>query len=165
MEVGAPDLLAVGEQTGVAVVAAATRRRCSRSCGRRRDHDDLVEARPRAPDLVEQRHLGDADRGRVVERGELLAPGEVLARDERVEQPLEQGERLAVAEDDLRDPRRGRGAVLTEDLLAEPLDDRVADVVVGREQVMDDLVARDRRGAVRAERLERGATSRRRCHP
>ena len=72
-----------------------------------------------------------------------------------MQQRFEPGELLAVAEDRLRDPRAIGPAVGAQDTVTEAGDDRVADLVVRRQQVMDDLVARDRRGAVRAERIER----------
>ena len=73
-----------------------------------------------------------------------------------MEQALEPRESLLVAEDRLGDARPVGSTVLAEHLRAEPFDDRVADVVVRCEQVMDDLVARDRRRAVCAKRFERG---------
>ena len=154
VEVGAANLLAVGKQTGVAIVLRDAPALLA-ELGRRSDDHDLVEPLLR-PHLVEQRHLGDTDARRVVESGELLPPGEVLARDDRVEQAFEPRELLAIAEDRLRDPATVRAAVLTEHPLSEARDDRVAHLVVGREQVVDDLVARDGRGTVRAECLEGG---------
>ena len=71
-----------------------------------------------------------------------------------MEEPLQPREPLTVGEHRLRDLRAVR-ATVGEDVLTELRDDGVAHVVVGREQVMDDLVARDRRGPVRTERLER----------
>ena len=72
-----------------------------------------------------------------------------------MEQLLEEVERLAVLEDANGDPFAIGRAVLAEDLLAEALDERALHLGVGREQMVDDLVARDRRGAVPAKRLER----------
>ena len=72
-----------------------------------------------------------------------------------MQERFQPGQLLAVAEDRLRDPRAVGPAVVAQDVVAETRDERVADVVVRREQVMDDLVARDRGGAVRAERSER----------
>src|SRR4029079_9817821 len=92
----------------------------------------------------------------VVEGGELLAPREVLARDERVEQALEPRELLRIAEDRLGDPATVGATVITEHALSEARDDRVANLVVASDQVVEDLVPRDGRGALRAERLEGG---------
>ena len=71
-----------------------------------------------------------------------------------MQERFEPREPLAVGEHRLRD-LRAIGAAVGEDLRPEALDERVADVVVGCQQVMDDLVARDRRGAPGAERIER----------
>src|SRR4051794_20698318 len=120
------------------------------------DHDDAIEA-GLAARLVEQRHLGDADLRRRVQSAELLAPQEVLPRDERMQETLEKREGGIVAENDRRDPGAIGRSVLAEDLLTEPLHEGGSNAGVGREQVVDDLVARHRGGTVRAERSERGA--------
>jgi hypothetical protein len=77
-----------------------------------------------------------------------------------MKQALEPREPLSIAKDRLRDTRPVGAAVLAQDLRPEPLDDRVADVIVRGEQVMDDLVARDRRSAACPERVERGRLAR-----
>src|SRR5262249_28842012 len=58
-------------------------------------------------------------------------------------------------EDAERDPLAIGRAVVAQDALAEAIDERTLDLGVGREEVMDDLVARHRRGAVPAEAFER----------
>ena len=103
-------------------------RRCSRSCARRGHHHDLVEASLPAR-LVQQRHLRDADPGRVRQRTRAaLASVRYSRDDERMQQVLEKRERFAVGEDDGRRSCRGRPAVLAQDRLAEALDERRADV-------------------------------------
>ena len=76
------------------------------------------------------------------------------AATQRVEQRLQEVELLAVGEDDVGDPRAVDRAVLAEDALPQLVDHRLAHLVVGGEQVVDDLVARDGGGAGR-ERRER----------
>ena len=66
----------------------------------------------------------------------------------------------AIGEDDLRDPSPVGPPVLSQHALAEPRDQRFPDRVVRGEQVVDDLVARDRGGAVMAARFERLALPR-----
>ena len=101
------------------------------------------------------RDSGHADQRWSGQRSELLAPGEVLARHERVEQSLQKGERGSILEYAKRDSLAIGGSVLPEDLLTEPLYERALDVGVCGQEVMDDLVARDGRRAVTTEALER----------
>jgi hypothetical protein len=77
-----------------------------------------------------------------------------------VEQLLEEGERVTVAEDDAGDRRAVGSLVGAEYLRAEPRDQRGSDGIVGREEMVDDLVARDCRGTVPAECLQRGRLAR-----
>src|SRR5262245_26217810 len=67
---------------------------------------------------------------------------------------LEEVERVAVLEDPECDSLAVGRPVLAEDLLAEPVEQFALDLRVGREEVMDDLVARDRGRAVAAEAFE-----------
>jgi hypothetical protein len=69
---------------------------------------------------------------------------------------LEEVERLAVSEDPIGDPFAIRCAVFAEDVLAEPLDERSLHLRIGREEVVDDLVARDGGSPVPTEAFERG---------
>ncbi len=68
---------------------------------------------------------------------------------------LEPVQSLPVCEDRLGDARPVGTAVGSEDALSELRDDRVAHVVVARQEVVDDRVARDRGGAMRPKRVER----------
>jgi hypothetical protein len=77
-----------------------------------------------------------------------------------VEQLLEEGERVTVAEDDAGDRRAVGSLVGAKYLRAEPLDQRGSDGIVGGEEMVDDLVARDCRGTVPAECLQRGRLAR-----
>src|SRR3989440_400719 len=90
-------------------------------------------------------------RGRVGQAAELLAPVEVLAHHERMQQGLEPVERLGVGEDELRDRAPVDLARLVEDPVAEALDHRLAHGGVLAEEPVNDLVAGDRRGAVPCE--------------
>ena len=93
-------------------------------------------------------------RGGFGQLAELLAPGQVLRRHPRVQQLLEEVELGAVGEDDLGDPGAVDRAVVREHALAELAHDRLAHLRVGAQEVMDDLVARDGRGARLLEREE-----------
>ena len=71
-------------------------------------------------------------------------------------QELPRASRAAqVLEDLLGDPRPVRSTFDAEDPLAQPGDDRVADVVVRSEEMMHDLVTGDRRRAVLSKCRER----------
>src|SRR5262245_34659789 len=72
---------------------------------------------------------------------------------------LEEVERFPVLEHAEGDPLSVRGAVVAEDLLPQPLDESLLHVGVVREQVVDDLVARDGRGPMPAKARERGRLS------
>ena len=126
---------------------------------RRRDRDHFVEPLLGA-DLVEERDLGHADRGRTRKLRQLLAPVQVLRRDARVEQAFEPGERLPVAKDALAHLGAVDHTVLVEDSVAETLEHRRFDLGIGANQVVDDLVARDHGGAVPRESLQRLALPR-----
>jgi hypothetical protein len=151
VEVGPPHLLGVRQKSGVAVVAWHAASGLSQ-LWRRCDDDDLVEPRV-GTNLVEERHLGDAHGRRIVELRELVPPLQVLARDEGVQQAFQPREGLGVTENGMSDRRPIRTPVLAEDARPQSRDKRFADDVVGGEEVMDDLVARDSRRAVGAECL------------
>ena len=84
-----------------------------------------------AADLVQQRHLCHRDARRVRKLGQALPPLEVGGRDARVQERLEPGEQLAIAEDDLADADTVDLAVLVEDFFAEPPNERAPNLVVG----------------------------------
>ena len=86
--VGARDLLAVVEQPRFAIVGRHLRPRAAK-LRRRSDHDHLVEPRVTAR-LVEERHLSDAHRRRVGQCRQLVAPAQVLGRDERMQRSSSQ---------------------------------------------------------------------------
>src|SRR5437763_5196045 len=72
---------------------------------------------------------------------------------------LEPGERLGVGEHDRRDRRAVDVAGIVQDARAEALEERGADLGILAEELVDDVVARDRRRAVRCEGLQgRGLT-------
>ena len=73
-----------------------------------------------------------------------------------MEQALEPLQQLAVAEHAVADEAAIGTPVVTEDPGAHPLDERVPHPVVDGEEMVDDLVARHRRGAVGAQRREQG---------
>jgi len=77
-----------------------------------------------------------------------------------MEKSLEPGEGVAVGEDDLADRGTDGAAPVVERGLAEALPDRVAHAVVLGEKPVDDVVARDHRGAVAREGGERFALPR-----
>jgi ABC-type amino acid transport substrate-binding protein len=77
-----------------------------------------------------------------------------------VEQALEPGQSLAIAEDALGNPAAVDLTVLAQDRLAEALDQGGLDLRIRAEQMVDDLVARDDGGAVARERLQRLALAR-----
>ena len=116
-EVGALQLLLVRNQALIAVVPRDAAPLLAQ-LRRRRDHDHLVEPLVAAR-LVEKRHLGDADLGRVRQRGELLPPRQILGRDPGVQQRLEEVELGAVGEHDLGDPAAVDRAVVREYALPE----------------------------------------------
>ncbi len=91
---------------------------------------------------------------------QLLAPAQILGGHARVQDRLEERELVSVAEHDLGHARSVDRAVLAEDSLTQLADERLADVGVLAEQVMDDLVARDRGGPGFLEREERLALAR-----
>ena len=68
--------------------------------------------------------------GRVRQLRELLAPAQVLGRDERVQQLLEEVELRAVAEDDRADALAVDDSVVVEHALAQLADDRLLHVRV-----------------------------------
>ena len=70
------------------------------------------------------------------------------------------GSRFRVGEDDVGDRAAVDLAGFVENALAEPVDQRLLHLLVLAEQPVDDLVARDRRGAVAPERGERLALPR-----
>src|SRR5947207_9429589 len=139
MEVGAARLLGLVEEARLAVVDRGPPPRAH--LVRRGDHDHLVEADV-AAGLVEERHLGHRERRLLP-----LAPLEVALYDARVEEQLEPGKLVAVRENDLRDV----GAIRR----AEAFEERAANLLVVLDQLVDDRVAGDRRGAVARECGER----------
>jgi hypothetical protein len=72
-----------------------------------------------------------------------------------VQELLQEVERISIPEDAARDPLTIRSPVDAENLLSKPRNERSSDAVIVREEVVDDLVARHRRGAVSAKALER----------
>jgi hypothetical protein len=72
-----------------------------------------------------------------------------------MEKRFQPGERLPVLEDDLGDGGTVDRAGVVEDAGAELLEQRAPDVRVLAQQLVDDVVARDRRGAMARERLQR----------
>ena len=76
-----------------------------------------------------------------------------------MQQLLEPVEGRAVAKDPDSDQVTVRRPVLAQDLLAEALDERAPYLRIGLQEVVDDLVARDRRRPVTAKRLEGRALS------
>ncbi len=76
-----------------------------------------------------------------------------------MEELLEEVESRSICEDAMSDPLAVGITVITEDLLAEPLDESLPDVWIVREQVVDDLVARHGCCAVMAKALERRGLS------
>src|SRR5205085_7122710 len=126
---------------------------------RRRHDDDDVEAILGA-DLVQERNLGRAHRRWSRKLGQLLAPLEVLPCDSRMQERLEPGELLRVAEDDLCDGGAVDLARLVEDALPEALEQGAAHLVVLADQAVDDLVARDDGRSVTCKGSERLALPR-----
>ena len=96
-EVGALHLLPVRNESVFALVLPATATSFAQ-LRRRSDDDDLVET-CLGSDLVEERYLRHAHGGRFRKSGELLAPGHVLPRHERVQELLEEVERFSIPED------------------------------------------------------------------
>ena len=92
---------------------------------------------------------------RLRQLGELLAPAQVLGRDLRVQQLLEEVELGAVGEDHLGDPAAVDRAVVSEHPLPELAHDRLAHLRIRAQEVMDDLVARDGRRTRLLERVQR----------
>src|SRR5439155_25823533 len=117
------------------------------------DRDDLVEARL-AADLVEERNLRDGQRRRMRLGGLLLAPAQVLPRNPGMEQGFEPIELAAVAEHDLRDRSAVHVACVLEHMSAPAVADRRSDLLVGLQELVDDLVARDDGCSVLGERLQ-----------
>src|SRR5215210_744346 len=72
-----------------------------------------------------------------------------------MKQRLEPCELVAAGEDALGDARSIDLALIVQHAVAEPLDDRALHALVGAEEVVDDLVARDGRRAKPRERAER----------
>jgi hypothetical protein len=77
-----------------------------------------------------------------------------------VQHRLEEGEFVAVAEHELGDARAVDRPVFAQDALPELAEQLLAHLGVLAEQVMDDLVARDRRGPMLLEGEERLALAR-----
>ena len=87
----------------------------------------------------------------------------VLAGDAGMEQRLEPGERARSAKTTRR-PAGGRSAV-AEIASPEALHERAPDLLVLAQEPVDDLVARDRRGAVPREAASAPRSCRRRSRP
>src|SRR4051812_12148390 len=133
-------LLLVVDQARLAVARQRLAPRLAERLGRG-DDDDLVEALV-SPGLVQERHLRHGQRRRLT-----LAPLEVVLDDARVQESFEPREFLAIGEDDRGDVRTLRRPVA--------LEQSPAHLGVVLDQLVDDLVARDRGGAVAAERPKR----------
>ena len=71
-----------------------------------------------------------------------------------MEQLLEEVERLAILEHAVGNALAIRYAVLSEDVLAEPLDESLLHVRIGGKEMVDDLIARDGRRAMAAKGRE-----------
>ena len=150
-EIGPCGLRLVCQQTSFALVQPVARP-LGADLRRGRDHDDCVEPVLR-PGLVQEWHLVDGQGRRVREPGELFAPGIRARHHLRMEELLEPRELPAVGEDDRADGGPDH-LVTVEDALPVALAKRRLDLFVLVELVYD-LVARDRGGAVPRESLER----------
>ena len=142
---GSSDLLLVGKQTLTTRVGSHARP-SGTDLLRRRHDDDGVETRVGAG-LVQQWNLDHRERRRIVPRGESLVPARVLGADTGMKQPFQPLERRLILEN-----QRG-------DLCAvgrsEAVEESGSDLRILRQEAVDDLVARERRGAVARERAQR----------
>src|SRR5207249_3710593 len=148
-EVRPQKLLLVGQQALFSLVEAFAGALGAYSA-RRSDRDDCVEAALGAG-LVEKRHLVHGERGRIRLPAELFEPGVRPRHHERMEETLQPEQLVGITEDALAD-RAPVGR-------SEPLEEGRTDLVVLVELV-DDLVARDRGGAVPREGGQRFALPR-----